>query len=359
MRVSTWSPEYLAAIVESSDDAIIGKTLDGTIVSWNPGAERIYGYTSEEVVGRPITIIMPPELPDEFPSIMSRLRRGERVDHYQTIRVRKDGKRLDMSVTISPVRDASGVIIGASAIARDITAQIEAAKEVIRLRDEFISVAAHELRSPLTTVYARLQLAERRLAREGADLELVRRDVTRVREAADRLRVLIDRLLDVSRIRAGKLDLDVAPSDVGALVRSIATTFGESAGREVVLRIPSSGPVGELDSVRFEEVLTNLLDNAAKYARTGPIEVEVFARDTTITVAVTDHGPGIAASERDRIFEPFHRSGRDGSGVGLGLHVAREIVELHGGTLTLELPATGGSRFVVCIPKEIAKAKRE
>lgn len=353
-----WSPEYLAAIVDSTDDAVIGKTMDGTVVSWNPGAERLYGYAPHEIVGKPISILMPPERPDEFPSIMNRLRRGERVDHYETIRITKDGRRLNISVTISPVRDASGTIVGASAIARDITPQKRAIDELIRLREEFISVAAHELRSPLTTVYARLQLAERRLGRNDADLEVVRRDVARVREAADRLRVLIDRLLDVSRIQSGKLDLEVTKTDVGRLVRTVAETFAEAGGHELELRIPETGTEGEVDLVRFEEVITNLLDNAVKYAGSAPIEIEVTADDKAVTTAVIDHGPGVAAAERERIFDAFHRSSRNGSGVGLGLHVSREIVELHGGKLTLESPPQGGSRFVVRIPKEIPRADR-
>jgi PAS domain S-box-containing protein len=107
----------LVAIIESSDDAIIGKTPDGTITSWNRGAERLYGYSAIEAIGRPITMIMPPELPDEFPSIMARLLRGERVEHYETVRVHKDGRRLDVSVTISPIKDLQGRVVGASAIA--------------------------------------------------------------------------------------------------------------------------------------------------------------------------------------------------------------------------------------------------
>src|SRR2546425_7083415 len=142
--LSPWSPEYLAAIVESSDDAIIGKTLDGTIISWNPGAERIYGYRADEVIGRPISILVPADHPDELPPIFERLRRGERIDHFQTVRVHKDGKRINVSVTISPVRDEHGKVIGASAVARDVTAQQETTKEALRMREEFISIAAHE-----------------------------------------------------------------------------------------------------------------------------------------------------------------------------------------------------------------------
>src|SRR3989442_516753 len=172
-----WSPEYLAAIVDSSDDAIIGKTLDGTIVSWNPGAERLYGYTPDEAIGRPISIIVPAERPDELPQILDRLRRGERIEHYRTTRVTKDGERITVSVTISPVRDASGTIIGASAIARDVGEHERAVEEALRLREDFISVVAHELRTPLTILYGRLQLVARRLARPDHDAAASRRDM--------------------------------------------------------------------------------------------------------------------------------------------------------------------------------------
>src|SRR2546428_42971 len=179
-----WSPEYLAAIVDSSDDAIIGKPLDGTIVSWNPGAERPYGYTPDEAIGRPISIIVPAEPPDELPQILDRLRRGERIEHYRTTRVTKDGERITVSVTISPVRDASGTIIGASAIARDVGEHERAVEEALRLREDFISVVAHELRTPLTILYGRLQLVARRLARPDHDAAASRRDMAAAPDAA-------------------------------------------------------------------------------------------------------------------------------------------------------------------------------
>ena len=143
-QATALSPEYLAAIVDSSDDAIIGKTLDGTIISWNRGAEHMYGYTADEAIGQPISILVPIDHPDELPAIMGRLRRGERIDHYKTVRIRKDGRRVEISVTISPVRDADGTIIGASAIARDISEQEKAIEEALRLREDFIAIAAHE-----------------------------------------------------------------------------------------------------------------------------------------------------------------------------------------------------------------------
>jgi len=350
-----WSPEYLAAIVESSDDAIIGKTLDGTIISWNQGAEHIYGYRPEEVIGRSISIIVPADHPNELPPIFARLRRGERIDHYQTVRVHKDGKRIAVSVTISPVRDEQGRIIGASAVARDITAQQEAIKEALRMRDEFISIAAHELRTPLATVFARLQLAERHLSRAEIDTAAVLRDVVLVRQSAERLRILVDRLLDVSRISSGRLALEKADTDVADLVRTVSSAFAETSGHAIRVNAPQAPDAtrASLDAVRIDEVITNLLDNALKYGGpSDPIDVDVRADGAQVSLAVRDHGPGIAPDQRERIFQPFERGDTKAPGVGLGLHVAREIVLLHGGSIVVEAPPDGGARFVVTLPKD-------
>ena len=354
-RLGSWAPEYLAAIVDSSDDAIIGKTLEGTIISWNKGAERIYGYTADQVIGRPISILIPPDRPNELPSILARLARGERIDHYLTKRARKDGQIIDVSVTISPVQDQAGRIVGASAIGRDVTAQEQVTKEALRIREEFISVAAHELRTPLTTLYARLQLVERRLARQDLDPALVQRDVSLVHQAADRLKTLIDRLLDISRIRSGQLQLERDEADVAAMLESVVSMLAETSGREITLRAPDSPESNRVavDAVRMEEVVVNLIDNALKYSPPGtPIDVELTSTADQIRIAVRDRGPGIQPEERVRIFEPFHRSSpSSGPGVGLGLHIAKEIVELHGGSLTVESPEDGGSRFVVAVPR--------
>jgi len=353
-----WAPEYLAAIVDSTDDAVIGKTLDGTIISWNKGAERIYGYTADEVVGRPISVLIPEDRKDELPDILSRLARGERIDHYLTKRRRKDGELIDISVTISPVHDKTGTIVGASAIARNVTAQQDATKEALRMREEFISVAAHELRTPLTTMYARLQLVERRLARNDLEPALFHRDVTLVRQAADRLKTLIDRLLDSSRIASGRLELDRQVTDVAEMVRSSARMLAETSGREITVTAPDSPEDYrmDVDGVRLDEVVVNLIDNALKYSPEGTaIDVELTSSPDALRIGVRDRGPGVKVADRTLIFEPFHRSSTTGvPGVGLGLHIAKQIVELHGGTLTVEAPADGGSRFVVKMPRNSA-----
>ncbi|MGH2473031.1 MAG: PAS domain-containing sensor histidine kinase [Candidatus Limnocylindria bacterium] len=353
-RLAAWSPEYLAAIVDSTDDAVIGKTLDGTIISWNKGAEKIYGYAADEVIGQPISILIPADRADDLPMILSRVARGERIDHYLTKRSRKDGEVIDVSVTISPVQDEEGKVIGASAIARDVTAHQEATKEALRLREEFISVAAHELRTPLTTMFARLQLVERRLARNDLEPAIVQRDITLVRQAADRLKILIDRLLDASRIRSGQLQLERETTDVAAMMESVASMLAETSGRQIQVRASESPENyrAAVDGVRIEEVVVNLIDNAVKYSpHDTAIDVELTSTPDAIRVAVRDRGPGVHPDDRARIFEPFRRTSNAAPGVGLGLHIAKEIVELHGGTLTVEAPVDGGSRFVVTVPR--------
>jgi signal transduction histidine kinase len=286
---------------------------------------------------------------------MERLSHGESIDHYQTVRVRKDGRRIDVSVTVSPVRDSEGRVIGASAIARDITAQQETIREALQIRDEFISIAAHELRTPMSTVYARLQLAERRLGRPDGDREAILRDVKLAMEAAERMRKLVDRLLDISRLSSGRLELERAPTDVAATVRTVAGMFEELSARKIRVHVPrhADGARANVDALRVEQVVANLLDNASKYSpQEAPIEVDVTENRHAVCIAVRDHGDGVPEDQHEQIFEPFHRATNDKPGVGLGLHVAREIVRLHGGSLVLETPADGGARFVITLPKD-------
>ena len=196
----------LAAIVESSDDAVVSKTLDGIILSWNAGAERVFGYTAEEAVGRSITLIIPPERQDEEREVLERLRRGERIEHFQTVRVSKEGRRIDISLTVSPVRDAEGRVIGASKVARDITdwkRAEEALREADRCKDEFLAMLAHELRNPLAPLRNGLQVI--RLA--AGDAHTVNQAHAIMERQLGHMVRLVDDLLDVSRISRNKMEL--------------------------------------------------------------------------------------------------------------------------------------------------------
>src|SRR5882762_355011 len=199
----------LAAIVESSDDAIVSKTLDGRIRSWNAGAMRLFGYTAEEVIGKPITIIIPPELHEEEHRILAKLRRGERIDHFETTRVTRDGRRIPISLSVSPIRDSRGVVVGASKVARDISERKraeqavreseQALREADRRKDEFLALLAHELRNPLAPI--RYALATSRKA--GRTLEQQKRAEEVIERQVAHMSRLLDDLLDVSRITHG------------------------------------------------------------------------------------------------------------------------------------------------------------
>jgi PAS domain S-box-containing protein len=362
----------LAAIVESSDDAIIGKTLEGTIMDWNGGAERLYGYTAAEMIGRPIALLIPRDRPDELPAIMERLMRGERIDHYETERITKDGRRISVSVSISPIRNAAGRLVGAAAIARDISerrrhelereellarerqsrAEAEAA---LRVRDEFLSIASHELRTPLATLNGYAQLALRRLARDGhLQPDRIADALRAITTQSDKLNSLLSQLLDVSRLELGKLELERRPTDVVELVEQVVNGARTRDGERDITVCGPRSLAAEVDPLRLEQVLTNLLDNAIKYSPVGTsIEVDVVsAAAEALEIRVRDHGLGIPPERRQQIFERFYQAHGNGhkSGMGLGLFVSREIVELHGGTISAEFPEDGGSRFVVWLP---------
>jgi PAS domain S-box-containing protein len=282
-------------------------------MDWNRGAERLYGYTAAEVIGRRISLLIPDDRPDELPAIMEQLKRGERIDHYETERLTKEGKRISVSVTISPIRNAAGRLVGASAIARDISErrqleqqreellererQARAASEAaVRARDEFLSIASHELRSPLATVKGHAQMVLRRLDRDG-ELE-PKRAAEALRAIAcqsDNLHRLIDQLLDVSRLEVGKLELERQTIDVVAVVKqAVSNARARGDGHVISLAAPQSVEA-EVDPLRLEQMLTNLLDNAIKYSpEGGAIGVAVsLPTNDTLELAIRDHGPGV------------------------------------------------------------------
>jgi two-component system, chemotaxis family, CheB/CheR fusion protein len=264
----------LAAIVESSDDAIIGKDLNGIITSWNRGAERIFGYAACEVIGQPITILIPANRFNEEPGILERIRRGESVDHYETIRRRKDGTLLDISLTISPIIDAHGKVVGASKIARDISGRKDAEKERERLlareqearqeaeaanrvKDQFLAVVSHELRNPLGTI-----LMWTNMWKSGTHLnELPRAMEVIERNARLQLR-LVEDLLDLNRVSRGQITLDVATHDLCAILRpSLESTQLGAETKHVMVEFEGTNePVlVKGDSVRLQQVFTNVL----------------------------------------------------------------------------------------------------
>jgi PAS domain S-box-containing protein len=348
----------LSSIVTSSDDAIVSKTLDGIVTSWNPAAERMFGYTAEEIVGKSIRTIIPADRQGEEDFVLDQIRRGEKIEHFETIRQAKDGHFVNISLTVSPIRTTAGVVVGASKTARDISAKlaiekergvaIEELKEALAARDEFIAIAAHELRNPLNILTLMWRILERP---EGQEEPLQRRLIEKSRAQLARLSSLIDRLLDISRVRSGTFDLFFEEFELTPLVREVANRFtvGEI---ESHISLELHDVKGSWDRLRLDQVITNLVGNAIKFGQGKPIEVILSPDGEHAVIAVRDHGIGIPAEGIHRVFERFERGDRrsDYEGLGLGLWISREIVQAHGGTITVESEPGKGATFVVRLP---------
>lgn len=358
----------LSAIVDSSHDAIVSKTLDGIITSWNRAAERMFGYTAAEAIGQSIRMIIPPERQSEEDYVLSRIRRGEGVDHFETVRQTKDGRRLEISLTISPIRNARGVVVGASKIARDITASKrmerereellererttrEELAEALAARDEFIAVAAHELRNPLNVLVLTLQLLHR-VSEANAGSAQIGNLIEKSRAQLARLSGLIDRLLDVTRIRAGSFDLYRETFDLSALIGDVANRFAIEHSDVPILLEVEPCIEGNWDRLRIDQAITNLISNAIKYGVRKPIVVSASTSGDRAVVSVRDEGIGISPEDLGRVFERFERiTTRSGSkGLGLGLWITKRIVEAHGGTVLAESEPGKGSTFTMRLP---------
>lgn len=360
-RIAGEMSHRLAAIVESSDDAIVGKSLTGVINAWNPAAERLFGYSAEEILGKQISILMPPDHRHDMENLLSRIRKGERVEHFETVRVTKSGRLVDVSLSVSPVKDAAGHIVGAAKIARDIGERrknerererlYREAQETARLREDFLTVAGHELRTPLTAMQLQLHALRKRITDSNPEAMQV---LEKIGVQYRRLHQLTEELLDVTRIASGYLLLDPRPADLSGMIREVADRHRETALRSgSEIRVHALEPVtGTWDSSRLDQVATNLISNAVKFGRGMPIEIQVTSSDDGARFTVEDHGIGIAADDQAKIFERFERavSRRSYGGLGLGLWISRAIVDAHGGRIRVESEPGKGSRFIVDLP---------
>jgi PAS domain S-box-containing protein len=355
----------LAAIVDSSDDAIVSKDLNGIVTSWNAGAVRMFGYLPEEIIGSPITRLIPNDRLQEEPAILERLRRGDRVDHFESIRVRKDGSRFEVSLTISPVKSASGRIVGASKIARDITEQKQAARRLAeanekleraaQMKSEFVATLSHELRTPLTAISGWIHLLRGKLV-SSDDFDEGLAVIDRNTRAQAQL---IEDLLDMSRIEAGKLHLDIQSLDLAAVVDAALETVRPAATAKQIRITRAYASIDGVvmgDRNRLQQVIWNLLSNAIKFtAKNGRIHVTIERVDSHAEFAVSDNGEGIAPEFLPQVFERFRQA--DGSttrrhgGLGLGLSIVKHLVELHGGEVRARSGGEGkGATFAVLMP---------
>jgi PAS domain S-box-containing protein len=363
----------LAAIITSSDDAIVSKDLNGIVRSWNQSAERMFGYAAEEMIGHPITKLFPPDRLDEEPKILEQLRRGQRVDHFETIRVCKDGRTLDVSVTISPIKDANGHVIGVSKVARDVTsikrilrereellelekAARSEAERISRIKDEFLATLSHELRTPLNAILGWANILRSNSDHTPEDLE---RGLETIQRNARAQSQLIEELLDMSRIVNGKIRLDVQPVDLQVVIADAIESIrpaAEGKGLRLTQVLDPKGATITGDPNRLQQVLWNLLSNSVKFTPRGG-RVQVFLRrvNSHVEITVLDSGQGITADFLPQLFTRFTQAetsaARRHGGLGLGLALVKSLVELHGGTVRASSPGPEqGATFVVSLP---------
>jgi PAS domain S-box-containing protein len=368
------SAAHLAAIVASSNDAIVSKTLDGTIRSWNAAAERIFGYTPSEAIGQSITLIIPPELQAEERQILQKIRLGEPTKHFDTIRVRKDGLRIPISLTISPIRDSHGAIIGASKIARDISdrksaeAKLrkteEALRDADRRKDEFVALLAHELRNPLAPIRYALSSIEK----PDCSVEQRRHAEQVIGRQAAHMSRLLDDLLDISRITRGTLELKKGHVELTSVLSNAieaARPIIDAKQHTLTLDFPKQAICVVADPVRLTQVFSNLLINAAKYTdEGGHIELSARHANATLVVSVRDNGIGISKEMHSKIFTLFTQdhaaANRSEGGLGIGLSLVRGIVDLHGGQIEARSAGPGqGSEFIVQLPMVVAPGESQ
>lgn len=350
---------WLSAIVESTSDAIIGQNPDGIIITWNSGAERLYGYSAEEIIGKPIEILIPHDRQEEVREYRQRILRGETVHSVDTIRLNRHGEPINVSLTVSPVVDSAGGLMGISKIARDIAPRIRMEEEIrnqVAQREHFLAMLSHELRNPFNAIRS----ASAVLSDERASLEsrhaaegTIGRQVTIVNH-------LLTDLLDVARVAENRINLKFEVFDLRELAQTVEEIVQSELDRHsctIEFDTEPEPAVIRGDRTRLIQVQVNLIHNAAKYSDSGnPIVVSIRSEDDQVHLAVTDQGQGIPPENLQSIFEPFAQLDRsrersDG-GLGVGLTLAKSIVELHGGTIDAESAGPGrGSTFHIRLPR--------
>jgi len=353
--------ERLRLVVESVKEyAIFMLDLQGRVASWHPGAERVYGYSEAEMMGQPFARFFPPDevergKPDE---LLARAR-AERSHQGELFQVCKGGSIFWADSTVARVSDDEGRLQGFSVVTRDITDQVKLVEELrlaLRSRDEFISMASHELRTPVTVLHLQLQTLRRVLDRmdEGKPGILLDR-MQSLEHQTNRIALLVGELLDLSRMRLGRLELKLEVTDLAELAGETVERLRQQADRalsELSVRAEAAAP-GYWDRLRVEQVITNLVVNAIKFGEGRPIAVSVDADPECARLTVEDHGIGIAPEDQARVFDRFERAApaENYGGLGLGLYIARQIVEAHGGTILVRSTPGGGATFTVELPR--------
>ena len=355
----------LASIVESSNDAIISKTLDGIIQSWNAAAEHLFGYTAAEAVGKHISLVIPPERIAEEDQIIASLKAGKRIEHFETERMRSDGQHIVVSLTISPIRDESGAVVGASKIARDITERRRIELDLRRLaadlseadrrKNEFLATLAHELRNPLAPMSNMLEVVKR----ANGDGSILGRAHETLERQLDQMVRLVDDLLDVNRITHDRLELRRSEVELSSVIQQaveVARPLIDSSGHQFTVDLPDEPIYLNADRARLAQVFGNLLNNSSKYTKPdGKITLSARREGDEVVVTVKDNGAGIPADKLGSVFDMFMQvdrsSERSQGGLGIGLTLVKRLTEMHGGSIEARSAGVGqGSEFIVRLP---------
>jgi PAS domain S-box-containing protein len=335
-------------LVESMNEGAVSLTPDGAILYCNGAFARMIDTPLDTVMGHKFNEFAAPE---EFEALTRLIERGRsRAIRAEMSLVSSSGSVLPTQISLNPVEMDGAEVIGVVVTDLSERRRKEQAQEGVRLRDEFLSIASHELRTPLSTLILHLGLLERLSPK--ADPIRFTQSVGKARSQADRMTELINRLLDVTRIASGKLELELAEHDLGEIVLGIVEQMSEEARKvrcEFRLHI-EEGIVARCDRFRLEQAIVNVISNALKYAPDHPISVTLERRGAEAVLAVEDRGVGIDPDALTRIFNRFERAASQSGGLGLGLYIAREIVNQHGGSIRAERRRGGGSRFSITLP---------
>jgi two-component system sensor histidine kinase VicK len=339
----------LSAIIQSSYDAIVTKTLDGIVDSWNEAAERMFGYTAEEMIGQSIYTLITADHHHEEEQILFRLKNGERLEHFETQRLKKDGKLLNISLTISPIKNGKGEIIGMSKIARDITDQ----KMAEMRKNDFITIASHELKTPLTTIKSYVQLL---LGKARTDEDTARIDaLSRVDKQVSKMSILIQNFLNNARLLEGKFDLVVERFGTHEILLEIVEDARIlSPSHKIVMKDCEHLEV-IADRTKICHVMENLIGNAVKYSPVGStITIGCKTLDHYAQISVSDTGIGIDKKDQTKLFDRFYRVENEKikniAGFGIGLYLVAEILRFHDSKICVESISDVGSKFYFDLP---------
>ena len=345
----------MTALVESAADAIITKTLDGIIKTWNPAAVKLLGYLPGEIIGRPVTILLPGNRVDEEALILERIRRGELVEHFETVRRRRDGSFIDVSLTISPIVDRDGRIVGASKIMRNITEQKRIEGELLRSNadlEQFAYLASHDLQEPLRMVASYTELLAHRY--KGKLDERADKFIAYAVDGARRMQSLVTGLLEYSRI--GPQGAPLVPVSTDEVLKDVLAVLRKPIAISGATIEDNNLPVVLGDASQLRQVFQNLISNAIKFNRDGTvpvIEVTAHPHEYGWLFSVSDNGIGFEMEHADRIFQMFQRLNERGKydGSGIGLAMVKRILERHNGRIWVESTPDIGTTFFFILPR--------